>query len=139
MRVAITVAVAFATMLTGCGSPTEPTPPPGGGQEYVLDYDTFVSGVAPVLLQAGCKSLECHGGGIRGNYQLSPADASNLTYDYEQTILQVTSFDLDASPILTQPLAAEAGGEPHPHEPFRSPEDPGFLAIQAWVRSGESR
>ena len=49
----------------GCTTPTAPPPAPGGGQEFVLSYETFQESVAPVLVEYGCHAVECHGGGIR--------------------------------------------------------------------------
>ena len=136
LRLALAFAIAPAA---GCGTPMDPPLPAQGGEEYVLDYDGFAAAVLPVLESAGCRSTDCHGGGIRGNYELSSGEALDPLFDYDQTVLQVRPEDLENSPILTQPLAVAAGGELHPHEPFESRDDPGYLAILAWVRSGETR
>jgi hypothetical protein len=127
------------SLAIGCASPTEPPAPVGGGAEYVLDYDAFAANVLPVLQSAGCRSTECHGGGIRGTYQLSSPDDVDSRFDFDQTVLQVRPHELEESPILTQPLAVAAGGELHPYEPFESRDDPGYVALSAWVLSGETR
>jgi hypothetical protein len=117
----------------GCTSPSAPPPPPSGGQEFVLDFQGFQHDVAPVLVQYGCDAMECHGGGIRGTYRLSP-DASNVQFDFDQTSLQVNPYDREGSSILSRPLA---GGAPHAYKPFASKDDPGYQAIRAWVLAGE--
>ncbi len=137
--VAVAAAVAVSIGVGGCGSPTEPPIPPGGGSEYTLDFELFAATVRPVLVSAGCNTIDCHGGGIRGNYQLSSPAANDDRFDFDQTVLQVSPHDPEGSPILTQPLTVAAGGELHPHEPFESPEDPGYVTILAWVQSGETR
>jgi hypothetical protein len=98
-----------------------------------LDFQAYQHDVAPVLVQYGCDAMECHGGGIRGTYQLS-AGASDPQYDFEQTSLQVNPYDKDQSSILSRPLA---GGLPHAYKPFASTSDPGYQAIRAWVYAGE--
>jgi hypothetical protein len=119
----------------GCSSPSEPPPPPGGGAEFVLDFDRFRDEVAPVLVEYGCHAAQCHGGGIRGTYELSPTGA-DFEFDFEQSALQVNPYDPDASPILTRPLA---GAAPHAHEPFADPSHPGYVAIREWIAAGEFR
>ena len=120
----------------GCTSPVEAPPPPGGGTEFVLDFARFQSEVAPVLSDYGCHAMECHGGGIRGTYQLSPADEQDASYDFEQTVLQVNPYDLENSPLLSRPLA---GADPHEYEPFANADDPGYRAIRDWILAGEYR
>ncbi len=63
-----------ALVANGCdvSSPREPDPP-GGGQSYVLDYDVFVTEIDTILTAQGCDNLNCHGGGIRGTFELSPS------------------------------------------------------------------
>ena len=96
--------------------------------------------MVPVLNQYGCNATgDCHGGGIRGTYELSPIDALDLAFDFEQTSLQVLPFDLDGSPILTKPLREDSGGEPHGFEPFVTKSDSGYVAIRNWVHGGESQ
>ena len=94
----------------------------------MLDYPEFQASVMPVLNQFSCNTAECHGGGIRGTYQLSPVDAPNPAYDFEQTRLQVDPYDPSASPLLRKPLAVGAGGELHSWEPFASTDDPAYRA-----------
>ena len=117
----------------GCTSPSAPVDPPGGGQEFVLDFERFRDEVAPVLVDYGCHAAQCHGGGIRGTYELSP-DAADVAFDFEQTVLQVDPYAPEASPILTRPLV---GATPHSYEPFADTSDPGYVAIREWILAGE--
>jgi hypothetical protein len=122
-------------LAAGCQAPSAP-PPPGGGQAFVLDYQKFQDDVAPVLAQAGCRASECHGGGIRGTFRLSPQTALDPQLDFEQASLQVDPYDPVASPLLTRPLAEDAGGTRHEWEPFSSTDDPGYRAILDWILAG---
>lgn len=123
-------------VLAGCSSPAEPPAPPGGGARYVLDYPTFQSSVAPVFAAYGCNAMQCHGGGIRGTFELSPEGARDPAFDFEQAKLQVNGYDPPASALLVQPLAESAGGLPHPWEPFDSVNHPGYRAIEDWILAG---
>lgn len=123
-------------MLAGCNSPAEPPAPPGGGQRFVLDYPTFASTVAPVFTAYGCNTTQCHGGGIRGTFALSPEGAEDPAFDFEQARLQVDPYDPTRSALLVQPLTESAGGVPHPWEPFDSVEHPGYRAIEDWILAG---
>jgi len=131
------VLLTLPAVVQGCTSPTAPTPPPGGGTRVVLDYATYVTDVAPVLHAKGCDAEgDCHGGGIRGSLELSPASAKNLAFDFDQVTLQVRPSPRDSSPILTEPLALAAGGTPHGIKPFDSTSDPDWQVIRAWVLAG---
>lgn len=122
--------------LAGCQGPAEPPAPPGGGQRYVLDYAAFESTVAPVFAAYGCNAMECHGGGIRGTFELSAEGLQDPAFDFDQAILQVDPYDPPASPLLTQPLDESAGGLAHPWEPFDSVQHPGYRAIEDWILAG---
>lgn len=114
-----------------------PPAPPGGGTALHLDYAEFAAAVEPILVRHGCDAEgDCHGGGIRGTLQLSPASAKNVRYDFDQVSLQVMSSDPDHSPILTKPLALAAGGSAHSVKPFADTTDTEYLTIRAWVRAG---
>jgi len=128
--------LALCAASLGCSSPVEPPAPPEGGAEFVLDFQRFQAEVEPVLVDYGCHAMSCHGGGIRGTYELSPEDAADAAFDFEQTSLQVNPYDPEASPILTRPLA---GGTPHEHEPFDDADHPGYVAIRDWILAGEFR
>jgi hypothetical protein len=126
-----------AIALAGCESPGDPVAPPGGGEEFVLEFASFTANVAPVLEQYGCHAMECHGGGIRGTFQLSPEDAVDPAYDFDQVVLQVDPWAPDSSPILQKPLAESGGGATHAWEPFDSPQHAGYVAIRDWILAGE--
>jgi hypothetical protein len=128
---------ALSGILLGCVSPAAPAKPPGGGQRLVLSFAGFQATVSPVLERNGCDAGgDCHGGGIRGTLQLSPASAKNLQYDFDQVSLQVYATARDSSAVLTRPLAIAAGGSPHPFKPFGSTSDSGYVAIRQWVHAG---
>jgi len=121
----------------GCSSPVAPAPPPGGGTTLHLDYDEFVATVEPVLVRQGCDADgDCHGGGIRGSFELSPAGAKDAQFDFEQVALQVSASTIAQSPILTEPLALAAGGTPHGYKPFASTSDADYQAMHAWIAAG---
>jgi hypothetical protein len=123
----------------GCQGPTEPPQPPGGGTTLDLDAEAFRATVAPILAQYGCHAAECHGGGIRGTFELSPEDAPNPDFDFAQARWQVDAYDPEASPLLAKPLSEAAGGTAHPWEPFDSTDHEGYVAIREWILSGELR
>jgi hypothetical protein len=124
----------------GCDSPTDPPSPPSGGNTPVLSYDAFVSTVEPILIRQECDAAgDCHGGGIRGSFELSPPDAKDVRFDFDQTVLQVSAGRAESSPVLTEPLAEAAGGTPHAVKPFASTDDPDYQAILAWIVEGERR
>jgi hypothetical protein len=132
--------LAMPALLHGCSAPTSPAPPPGGGQQLVLSFEAFESAVEPVLARHGCDAEgDCHGGGIRGSFQLSPPGAKDARFDFDQAVLQVAVTPRDQSPLLTEPLALEAGGTPHGVKPFATTSDSDYVAILGWILSGEAR
>jgi hypothetical protein len=136
----VAVAVGSSLLVAGCRSPADPPPPASGGEEFHLSFETFETEVEPVLVAKGCDTAgDCHGGGIRGTYELSPADAKDVAFDFEQTRLQVTPYSPAESPILTKPLATEAGGAPHSFKAMPSTDDPSYRAILGWILAGEFR
>lgn len=144
LRVTVALTLAIGVAMCGC-RPADPSapPPPGGGNVWVLDEAIFAANVAPVLTARGCDAIECHGGGIRGTFALSPAGDKDLAFDFEQAALQVTGTDPAASPLLRKPLAVTAGGTPHAGDAeggiFVSTADPDYQTILAWIAAGESR
>ena len=97
----------------------------------------FEQTVSPVLESRGCSATgDCHGGGIRGSFQLSPPTAKNIRFDFDQAILQVSASTRDSSPILTEPLALAAGGTPHSFKPFATAADTDYQAIRSWIMAG---
>lgn len=129
---------AIGLALAACdhASPTAPAPP-GGGQAYVLSYDEFATNIEPILSGKGCDNMNCHGGGIRGTFQLSAPGNKDTHYDFKQACLQVTPADLKSSPLLLKPLAQECGGAAHGGGAFFfSLDDPNYVALVTWVESG---
>ena len=121
----------------GCASPVESPPPPDGGAELVLDYERYVADVAPVLERHGCDAGgDCHGGGIRGSLALSPQGAKDPAFDFAQVVLQVSPTSIPSSPILTEPLALDAGGTPHGVKPFATTADEDYQLVRAWIEAG---
>jgi hypothetical protein len=122
----------------GCASPpTRPPSPPSGGHVLVLSFADFQSSVSPVLERQGCDAGgDCHGGGIRGTFQLSPSTAKDLQFDFDQVVMQAYPTVRDSSPILTRPLAIAAGGTAHPFKPFATTSDPDYVSIRTWIMAG---
>lgn len=139
-RTAVPLAIALSVLpgvVQGCSSPTAPPPPPGGGQTLVLSFSQFEQTVEPLLVAHGCDAEgDCHGGGIRGSLELSPASAKDVQFDFDQVRLQVSATNRESSPILTEPLAIAAGGTPHSVKPFASTSDADYQAILAWIMAG---
>jgi len=129
--------------LSGCGDDTSnPTGPDvaGGGQERILDFETFRTAVAPVLHARGCSANgDCHGGGLRGSFELSPAASPDATFDFNQAVEQIDDLDPSASSLLLKPLAVEAGGDPHAFVAFTSTDDADYRTILEWIAAGELR
>ena len=131
---------ALAVAVTsGCerASTTDPDPP-SGGQSFVLDYDVFAASINPILSNHGCDNTTCHGGGIRGTFELSPSGDKNVTFDFQQSRMQVNGRDPASSPLVMKPLAPECGGPGHAGGyVFTELDDPDYLAILAWIEAGE--
>jgi hypothetical protein len=135
---AVSTALAAACAI-GCdhSGPTDPKPPTGG-QNYVLDYDVFATNIDPMLSGLGCDNVTCHGGGIRGTFELSPNGNKNISFDFEQARLQVDGHNPVESPLIMKPLAPECGGPGHAGGyVFTELDDPNYLAILAWIEAGE--
>lgn len=117
-------------------SPAAPNPP-GGGIAWVFDEARFTAEVAPVLTARGCDTVECHGGGIRGTFALSPAADKDPAFDFAQARLQAVPADAATSPLLRKPLAVTAGGSPHAGDAeggiFATTSDPDYQVILAWI------
>lgn len=126
--------------LLGCNTPTAPALPPSGGHTLNLDFNEFAQSVEPVLMQHGCDAVaggDCHGGGIRGTLELSPPNAKDTRFDFDQVKLQVNPLVRDSSRILTKPLAINAGGVPHTGgKVFATVSDSGYQAIHQWIMHG---
>ena len=140
VRRAASLLIASLTLpgiVDGCSHPTQPVTPPGGGSTLTLSFEQFERAVEPVLVRHGCDATgDCHGGGIRGSLELSPAGAKNARFDFDQIALQTSATNRDASPVLTEPLALVAGGTPHAVKPFASISDSGYVAVRGWILAG---
>jgi hypothetical protein len=129
---------AIGAAAAGCVSgPSAPPKPPSGGQTLSLSYDGFVASVEPVLVRKGCDAGgDCHGGGIRGTFELSPQGAKDVSFDFHQASMQVYPTMRDSSDLLRRPLADDAGGLPHPYKAFASTSDSDYVAIRGWIQAG---
>ena len=138
---AVAVAGVGLASAPGCDRPSTTGPEaPGGGQSFVLDYQVFATQIDSILTARGCDNLNCHGGGIRGTFELSPADNKDVAFDFSQARLQVDGNDPPASSLLMKPLAPEAGGTAHGGaSAFASTDDSDYQAMLAWIQAGEYR
>jgi len=135
-------AAGSAGISIGCDTaPTSGPEPPSGGRQYVLDYGVFAAAIDTILTARGCDDASCHGGGIRGTFQLSPSMDKDVDLDFAQASLQVDPSSPAASPLLRKPLAEAAGGAAHAARPetFSTTDDPDYQAILAWIEAGEYR
>jgi len=110
-----------------------------------LDFEVFKTRVQPILTSArkgNARCTACHSRG-GGNSYLEPLAPGSTTYTEEQSRrnfervqrLVVPGVPLE-SPLLTNPLAEEAGGS-HWHgggKHWRSQNDPEWQVLAAWVR-----
>lgn len=136
-RVALAILAGSQAFALGCVSPSAPPAPPSGGAAFHGDAGVFASVVEPVLQRHGCDAGgDCHGGGPRGAFELSPAGAKNVSFDFAQASLQVNPVAPDSSRLLTKPLALAAGGSAHAAKPFASTADSDYVALRAWILAG---
>ncbi|MEO5741193.1 MAG: hypothetical protein ABIS29_11415 [Vicinamibacterales bacterium] len=112
--------------------------------ESRLDFDTFKTRVLPILLSArkgNARCVACHSRG-GGNSFLEPLSPGAAAYSDEQArrnfdrIQRLVVPDAPLkSPLLTNPLAEEAGGS-HWHgggKHWASQDDPEWRTIAGWV------
>lgn len=132
--------LAPSLVVAACSSPTAPPEPPGGGHTLTLSFEQFDQAIEPILVRHGCDAGgDCHGGGIRGSLRLSPTAAKDARFDFSQVTLQVSAASPEASPILLEPLALDAGGTPHGVKPFATTSDPDYQTIRQWILAGVTR
>ncbi len=122
---------------------------PGVGGLPAGDYDVFVEQVQPVLTPT-CSSPSCHGSADRPfelyavhQHRADPDDVyldaqlsdDDLWHNYLQTsALQVDLENAEHSPVLTKPLAVDAGGEHHGGgNLFESTDDWDYLVVLDWI------
>jgi hypothetical protein len=134
----------LAALLGGCV--TGP-----GGQVFTVvgDHDVFIDEVQPVLA-ARCSNPACHGTRARplalyatGLHREDPDDTwldTPLTDDeLWANHLRIVPFVAGApqaatAPLLARPLDPDAGGSGHGGGvQFFDPDEPEFIALQAWV------
>ena len=114
-----------------CMGPEQPEAP-GGGQEVILDYDTFVAEIEPILQDRGCSNSACHGDQGSGELLLSGGDAPEA--DFLAVRGHVTPWDPTGSPLLRKPLAVDAGGVVHGGgDIFASTSDADYQLLLGWV------
>jgi hypothetical protein len=120
-------------------SPNDPFPPSGRNQ-YVLAYNVFAAQIDPIMTTLGCDDVNCHGGGIRGTFALSPENDKDVAFDFAQASLQVYPQNPPASALVLKPLDEACGGVGHGGGSFfHTLDDPDYLAILAWIEAGEYR
>jgi hypothetical protein len=121
------------------------SPAPSATTTSALNYDVFRTRVQPILTsprKGNARCTACHSRG-GGNSYLEPLAPGSTTYSEEQSRrnfervqrLVVPGAPLK-SPLLTNPLAEEAGGS-HWHgggKHWQSQNDPEWQTLAAWVR-----
>ena len=114
-----------------CMGPEQPEAP-GGGQEVILDYDTFVAEIEPILQQRGCSNSACHGDQGSGELLLSGGDVPEA--DFVAVRGHVTPREPARSPLLLKPLAEAAGGVVHGGgDIFSSTDDHDYQTMLDWI------
>jgi hypothetical protein len=116
------------------------------------DFARFESNVYPVLLR-DCAFHACHGGSERffqvygpGRARLDPLRSpidppapDEVMYSYNRALSMIDANDPESSLLLRKPLALAEGGSGHQgvdawqRDVYVSREEPGFLALRAWV------
>jgi YVTN family beta-propeller protein len=145
--------VAALCSLVVVGGPAQPprmTPPfaqaaPQSTASGTLDFQFFKTKVEPIFLKQRPGHARCYGCHILPNrgFQLATLKAGSADWTDEQSqrnfqsaLDQVEPGEPLSSPLLTHPLAPEAGGDPFHSggRQFESQNDPDWLTIAAWVR-----
>jgi hypothetical protein len=139
VRAAAAFAMLGLVLGPGCDRPSATSPePPGGGESFVLNYQVFATQIDTILTARGCDDLNCHGGGIRGTFELSPVNDKDVTFDFAQVRLQVNGIEPPMSTLLMKPLDETAGGSAHGGGSFfTSTADPDYQALLTWIEAGE--
>jgi YVTN family beta-propeller protein len=126
--------------------------PPGGTKSGAavkdsLDFQTFKTSVEPIFLKERAGHARCYGCHVASNRAfhlatLPPGVASWTDEQSRQNFQNALQLVLPGKPqssrLLVHPLAPEAGGDAFHSggRQFASQEDPDWIAIAEWVRSG---
>lgn len=148
----LTLLVATLLSLSACATPSEE----GELTETKRDFLTFRSDVYPVLIR-DCGFPTCHGAPERlfrvfgpGRARLLKGDGTEptafedptgdeITTSYALAQAMIDPLDPARSLLLRKPLAAGAGGAGHEgvdrygRDVYRTRNDEGFRALEAWV------
>lgn len=112
-----------------------------------LDYETYKTTVEPIFIKkrlGHARCVACHSAS-NNRFRLQPL-AEGATWTDEQSRMNYESVkklvnlkDPKASPLLTHPLAHEAGGDEFHSggRQFLSKDDPDWKALAAWAGAGE--
>jgi len=131
----------------GSAPPPVEQPPSGSIQAPALDFEFFKTRVEPIFLKerpGHARCYVCHTLSNRTFHleTLSPG-STDWTDDqsqrnFQSALRQVVAGDPASSSLLIHPLAPEAGGDPFHSggRQFESQNDPDWLTIAAWIRSG---
>ena len=131
---------ALAVFVLGCAASL-----PAAAQS--LDYDVFKTKVEPIFLQkrpSHARCVVCHAAANHA-FSLQPLDKGATTWTEEQSrknfamVLRIVRpGNPDASLLLLQPLAHEAGGQEFHSggRQFATKDDPAWKIIADWVRAG---
>jgi hypothetical protein len=121
------------------------------------DFAAFEANVYPVLLR-DCGFNACHGSTERffqvfgpGRARLDPLTPlleahtpAEVTHSYGRALSMIDASDLPGSLLLRKPLTLAEGGVGHEgvdawmRAVYVSKQDPGFVALNAWVLSIQS-
>jgi hypothetical protein len=113
-----------------------------------LDYDVFKTKVEPIFLQrrpSHARCVVCHAPANHA-FSLQPLDKGATTWteeesrkNFEMVSRIVRPGNPDASLLLRQPLAQEAGGQEFHSggRQFATKDDPAWKAMADWVRAAK--
>src|SRR6266566_2930255 len=130
------------------GSPSQPQSSPVENKG-ALGFDFFKSKVEPIFLKARpghARCYRCHSQQGRPFY-LEPMSPGSTNWTEEQSqrnfqsaLQEVVPGNPTVSRLLMHPLAPEAGGDPFHSggRQFESQNDPDWLVIAEWIRSGRA-
>lgn len=137
---------ALLCSVTGCG---------GDAPELALaqpDFPSFEANVYPVLLR-DCSFVACHGSTERffqvfgpGRARLDPLmplgdppTMAEVLHSYNRALSMVDARDPSKSLLIRKPLSLAAGGAGHEgvdswmRAVYVTRQEPGFVALEAWV------